>query len=370
MKAIWHLLLVAVVAALCSSCGKNEFEIDIKLPQNMSNTFTLVYYASDKHKGWVTQSAITVSSGHGRETCVTRNPTVVWVDPDRRGSSVALAFYAERGDKIEIRGEELDPLSWEVVGNDINEEWSKWRIAHLKDLQTGVAARINSAVAEYVKGHTDSELSTLLLLTTYVRREDEEGFARLWNSVSADAKSAELLAAVGRADVQTALPVDAPVAIGELKLHCMGESIATVKPSRFDASLYYFWSGVNGENSRSADIDSIKHLLGEERGGKLLDVTDIALTADSMKWLNKARADSLGTLKWRRAWAPGGRMHSSIQSFAIPASPWFVVLDRSGRPVYRGAAAGDALKTVRETLRKAPARKQSAPADTTKQKRS
>lgn len=370
MKAIWCLFWLAAVAMLCSSCGKNEFEVEIKLPQNMSNTFSLVYYASDKHKGWVTQTAITVTSGKGLETCVTRNPTVVWVDPDRRGSAVSLAFYAERGDKISIEGEDLDPLSWKVSGNDINEEWSKWRIAHLSDLKSGAPAKINAAVAEYVGKNSDSELSTLLLLTTYIRRDDEEGFARLWNSVSADAKSGELLAAVGRADVQTALPVDAPVAIGELKLHCMGESIATVKPARFDASLYYFWSGVNGENSRKGDIDSLKKLVGEERGGKLLDVTDIALTADSMKWLNMVRADSLKSVKWRHAWAPGGRMHSSIQSFAIPASPWFVVLDRSGRPVYRGAASGDALKKVRELLRKAPARKAAAPTDTAKQKAS
>lgn len=360
MKTKYLSVLLALVCLL-TGCAKNEFEIEVTLPAKVTRTYSVMYYASDRKKGWLTETVLNVTSGQGKLQGITRNPTLVWLNYGNNGGE--LAIWAERGDHITVTGDDSDPLTWTISGNDVNESWSKWRKDNIAALRSRDAKKVNTAVARYVDGNADTQLAALLMLTTYVRREDEAGFTRLWNKIPAKIKSVELLTAVGRADLLTAAPIDPPVKVGPFKLHCLGDTMLTVRPADADVSLIYFWTG--DENGRGRDIDSVKKIVREDHDGRLLDVTDVALTQDSMSWINKTRTDSVGNLKWRRGWAPGGRMNKVLLPFALPSSPWFVVLDAKGNQIYSGAEAGEALKVARRQLRTAPARKK-APADSVK----
>lgn len=348
------LLLIFLLAVVLASCGKSEFTIDVQLSKPVNESYGILYYASDKRKGWITETALTLQGGKCSEHCATRNPTVVWVS--RSGQRVAqVAFYAGRGDNIEITGDDGDPLTWRIGGNSINEEWSRWRIENIATLRGGNAEKVNAAVAAYVGKHRDSELSTLLMLTTYDRHADEQGYAKLWNSIDSDAKDGDLIAAVGRADQLTAAPVDEALKIKQMDIHCKGETIMNIRAADYDALAIYFSRG--DEPDRRGHLDSLRRLFSGRPEGKRLGITDISLARDSMSWLNNLRADSLAKAEsWLHGWAPGGRMHSSVVMFDIPRSPWFVVLDGSGRQAYRGDAAGKAMSAARELLRKAPVR--------------
>ncbi len=362
-------LLIAFLAALVfTGCGKNEFRVEATLPASVTQVYEMTYYASDSKKGWITETVLSINQGKGAVTCVTHNPSMVWLAVT--GSTVpAVAFYAERGDKITISGGDADPLTWDIGGNDLNERWSKWRQQNAAALRSRQSKLINPAVAKYVKAHKSDVLSAVLLLTSYVRSDNEREFADLWNMLDADARDQEIITAIGRADKLAAAPVDKPVRITDLKLHAMGESIATVRPASADALLLYFWQG--NEPQRRGDIDSLRALMKEqhERAGKRLTAVDVALTADSMSWLNTVRLDSADSKGWLHTWAPGGRMHSSIYALDIPSTPWFVVIDSLGNQTYRGAESKAALKQVRELLRKAKTRVDKAPADTTTAKK-
>lgn len=357
-------LFMAFLAALVfTSRGKNEFHVETMLPASVTQVYELTYYASDSKKGWITETVLSVNQGKGAVTCVTRNPSMVWLAVT--GSTVpAVAFYAERGDKITVSGEDADPLTWDIGGNDLNERWSKWRQQNAAALRSRQGKLINPAVAKYVKENKSDILSTVLLLTSYVRSDNEKEFADLWNMLDADARDQEIITAIGRADKFAAAPVDKPAHVTELKLHAMGESIATVRPADADALLLYFWQG--NEPQRRSDIDSLRAVIREqrERAGKRLTAVDVALTADSMSWLNTVRLDSADCKGWLHTWAPGGRMHSSIYTLDIPATPWFVVVDSHGNQAYRGAESKAALKQVRALLRNAKAQKDKATADT------
>ncbi len=362
-------LLIAFLAALVlTGCGKNEFRVEASLPASVTQVYELTYYASDSKKGWITETVLSVTQGKGAVTCITRNPSMVWVAVT--GSAVpAVAFYAERGDKITISGKDADPLTWDIGGNDLNERWSKWRQQNAAALRSRQGKLINPAVAKYVKANKSDILSTVLLLTSYMRSVNEKEFAELWNMLDADARDQEIITAIGRADKFAAAPIDKPVRITDLKLHAMGESIATLRPADADALLLYFWQG--NEPQRHADIDSLRAVMKEqrERAGKRLTAVDVALTADSMSWLNTVRLDSADCRGWLHTWAPGGRMHSSIYTLDIPATPWFVVVDSRGNQAYRGPESKAALKQVRALLSKAKAQKDKAPADTTTAKK-
>ncbi len=362
-------LLIAFLATLVlTGCGKNEFRVEASLPASVTQVYELTYYASDSKKGWITETVLSVTQGKGAVTCITRNPSMVWVAVT--GSAVpAVAFYAERGDKITISGKDADPLTWDIGGNDLNERWSKWRQQNAAALRSRQGKLINPAVAKYVKANKSDILSAVLLLTSYVRSDNEMEFAELWNMLDADARDQEIITAIGRADKFASAPIDKPVRITELKLHAMGESIATLRPADADALLLYFWQG--NEPQRHADIDSLRAVIKEqrERAGKRLTAVDVALTADSMSWLNTVRLDSADCWGWLHTWAPGGRMHSSIYTLDIPATPWFVVVDSRGNQAYRGPESKAALKQVRALLSKAKAQKDKAPADTTTAKK-
>lgn len=356
--------LAAALMTLLSSCAKNEFKVEVELRSPVNESYSLTYYVSDKKKGWITENAVTVQNGRGMVRCITRNPTLVWIS---RGSTHNndVAFYAERGDKIAVTGKDGDPMTWEIGGNDINEEWSAWRIKNADALRSRNAEKINAAVKGFVEKNRDSEVSVLLMLTTYDRQSDEKGYAALWNKIDEDAKTPEILAAVGRADQLTAARVEAPSRVQELKMHCVGETIMSVKPAVSDALLMYFWTSET--SSRKSDIDSLRAIYKENHGGKLLKIMDVALARDSMSWLSEVRRDSLPGEHpdWLRAWAPGGRLHSSVVALSIPSSTWFIVMDRTGRQVYRGMEVKEALRQTRATLKKAPARKAPAKKDST-----
>ena len=352
MKFKWHILLTACIILLgASGCLKNRFSvtIDLQTPDSRtSNTYRMLYYASDDKKGWITETAITVTAGKGKEELITRNPTIVWIF--RGGNKPITAFYAERGDDIEIIGKSADPLDWEIKGNELTEEWSKWRLENVKTLRSGNAKAINAAIKKYVEAHKDGQLSTVLMLTTFNRYADESLFVKLWNMIDEDAKEPKLLTAIGRADQLTGSKADSPQAIKQLQLHTSADTIIERKMQDAGATVLYLWHG--DDYSRPQDFDTLRTLYKKYRADSRLQIIDIMLDRDTMSWSSRLGTDSLKapSTRWLHAWAPGGEMHSSIEKLRVRHTPATIVLDSRGAERFRGESVSKAAGAAEKVL--------------------
>lgn len=344
MKKISPFCILFMLMVLLQGCVKNEFALDFKLDASVSTTLRMVYYASDSKTGWYMDQVAPVEKGVCESKCVTRNPTLVFLFLSS-AKDPSLIVYAERGDRIEITGKGADPRGWSVGGNEINEDWTEWRLANLAALQSNDPAKINAAVEAYVNKNRDSELSALLLLTAFSRRHDEKLFSRLWNSLSEKARPEELVGLVGRSDRLSAGELGKAPDLGVLRLHVYGDSLVEMKPSAAKATFLLF----SRETDAGAGIiaDSMKNLISRYAGQNF---ARISFDSNSYSWSRLAREDSLENALY--AWMPRAEASPEAMRLEVARTPWIVVADSKGTIAYRGDDASKAASAFRNIMNK------------------
>lgn len=322
--------LVLIVLALMSltSCIKNEVKVEVQLPPDVNDAYRLTYYASDPQKGWYAETVIPVQKGKGEVICYTRNPTIVYV---MHNSNVPeAAFYAERGDKVKITGSDIDPYSWSIGGNKINEQWSEWRLKNKEALMGRDAKKINLAVTEYVNSNPDKPLAAILLLVYYDRRNDEAGFRKLWKKLKGDALSQEWAQLVAPTDLPEGMPMERQK-VEEMILHTAGSGADTLTFGKKPLMLF-FWR--TDDSDRDENMTKLRQLRKDIPDSAKNRITDISFEMDSIYWRNSLSRDSLQGVM--RAWVPTGETDSVVIRLDIPRTPYVLVYDRKGAEVYRG----------------------------------
>lgn len=343
VKNIYRLIPILLLALLMGGCLKNEVKVSFKLSGEISETYILGFYASDRVKGWYSEIPVTL---HGKEwgaTCITRNPTLVFVSSGN--GQFLSAFYAERGDDIEITGD-LDPLSWNITGNDINEEWSEWRLKHREALSRKNWSSTNEAVGEYVKEHSENPLSTILLLVYYNRNEDPEGFDSLWKSLRGEAKEPKWTELVGPADMVNG-DIVSPQSVGRIVLSSLGAGVDTIEIGKKPV-LLYFWRG--GDDDRSFNMQELRKISREYSDSTKRIIADISFETDSTSWSYRLPADSLRGVS--RCWLPIGENDSVMMRLGVDQTPYIIVFDSKGKATYRGKSMEKASATFRGVMGK------------------
>lgn len=337
--------IIVILFALSALCGciRNAFRIEVALADDFTHTYRVQYYAAVSDGGRYVESAIPVSAGKGEIEGATRYPTIVYLFDS--GEMPVLIFYAERGDKIKITGKGTNPAAWDVGGNEVNEAWSKWRHDNLDALEKRDPQEINKAVAAYVKANPATKLATLLMLTTYNRREDEKGYLELWNAIPEKFKSPELLKAVGRPDQFTSdiLPPDD---LGSLRLHAFRDTVITLDSKVGKITLLWFRRSEN--NLLTDEVkDSLRSLHRTFGDSSKLRIAEIAFEPDTVTWVREVLADSTG---WIHAIVPAAEASEDAMRLQVGRTPFFIVADKAGRQRYRGsdlkAAVAEARKLV------------------------
>lgn len=320
-------LIVICLTLLLGSCTKNEFKIHFDFGESkVTESVKVVYYSSDPVKGWITDESIPVVDGKAEALGITRNPSVVYVYSSN--NTLKCIFYAERGDEISI---DASGETWMVSGSDINEEWSQWRKKHENDFLGLSYGVLNKDIEAYVKEHKDSKLSTLLLCTTYAAWQDPEGFERVWNMLGDDAKDPLLLVALGK-NSDSLRMVGNPQRIGTLSLHSHGDTVVKISTAKASKTIFIFWSSLE---YRKPIVRELKRMLkAKEIKGDSIAVVDINMQADTLGWSTIIRNDSVK--HWVRAWAPGAEQNNALVPFRIKADPYVVVVDSTGKQIYRG----------------------------------
>lgn len=320
----WISLLVFMV--FCS-CGKNEISLKFELPDNVNSTYRIIYYASDKKQGMIRETAVSITNGKGEINLPMVNPSLIYIfssshrEPD-------LVFYGNRGDKMVITGSSDDIRNWQVAGNKISEEWTKWRAENRKVLEGRGESDVNRAVAAYVEKHPDSDLSLVLLALYYSRRLDPAGFHKLYSGLSKDVvNNSELVSVISAGDLLEGQPLR-PTVPGKLIL--IGESgyADTLNLKDSKPSLLMF---VGRDGYGNTIGENLKTLTGEGKG----IIAEFYTDSDSLNWRGHMRADSIPGMK--RYFMPLGIVDTVAMTLGVDRIPYYVAIGEKGNIRYSGS---------------------------------
>lgn len=313
------LIFISIIFILISQgCLKSKFEISFELPPAVNSTYTLTYYASSSKQGKWIETGVLVQNGKGKMTLPASNPSVVMLS----GAGMSVYFYVERGDNIKIKGESADILSWNIGGNSINDDWSKWRRENESQIVSGNAEKINAAVESYVKKNPSNPLSALLLLYEYDRSKDNSGFLRLWKSLKGEAAKEKWITVSGRTDLYTNTPLSPPDFKKRHKiiLKSLDNGADTIVTGNVPVALL-FWR--NSDTDRTKMIDSLKSLRKAHPDSASYIIADICFEPDSMSWTSPLIRDSLHHTI--RAWNPIAEADSLYRSFGVERTPALII---------------------------------------------
>ena len=328
---------------LFMGCKKSEFNLEFTLSSDVTDNYNVNYYATDTKGGITIQAVASVRNGKCSLKGVTKLPTVVYITS--RTSLNPLILIAQSGEKIEISGEDKDPLAWQVEGSEINADLSKWRIENLETLQKNNADSVNLAVKTYVEENPRNPVSTILMLGYFHRHDDEREYADLMGSLSGEAKASQWLEMMGRTD-QLDHRYFYPARLQSLIMKASEKGVDTLMVNGRDPLMLLFWQ--TGYSDRKNIIDSIKALEKEVKDTCLL-LADVCLDVDSSAWRGAIRRDSLGE-NVKRFWTPAGVADPKMQKFKIDALPYFIVFDKEGNQNYRGADLASAMNEYRNLV--------------------
>lgn len=331
---------------------KNEFNVEFEFPKDHIGNYLMTYYAWDKRGGrWIEHTASIQEGGAGAKG-VTRLPTLVYIS-DASSPSNSIAVYVERGDVIKVSGEGKDMANWTVSGNKLSERWSDWRKSAYPEKNDSKA--FSKKIEDYVRKNPKDELSAILLLTEWNRREDPEGFVKLWNSVDKGVRSNQLVEMCGVTDllgVEFITTADGNLEyvkdskMKELALRSRDNGMDTLKFNK--PTILYFFSENN--NERREVRDSLKVLLKAYPDSSKRVIADIYMDSDSVTWCNAIRRDSLEGVV--RAWQPRGVAEEDMVRIGVTRLPWFVVKDRNAKETYAGSDLKEAMAAFRKAAGK------------------
>lgn len=341
-----------LMALMLGGCAKNEFKVDFEFPKDHVGNYMMTYYAWDSHGGRWIEHTVSIQEGKASVDGITRQPTLIYIS-DASQPGTYMMVYAERGDEIKVSGEGKDMASWTVTGNKLSERWSAWRkgaYPKKKDIKT-----LHKSIEEYVKGNPKDELSAILLLTEWNRREDPEGFVRLWNMIDKDSRSQQLIDICGATDflgVEFITDADGNLEYAKdpkmniLPLRTRDRGLDTLKLNK-PSFLYFF-----GENNaaRRETADSLKFLLRAYPDSSKHVMADVYMDSDSTTWVNAIRRDSLKGMT--RAWQPRGLAEGSMVRLGVRRLPWFVVKDKDAKEAYAGSDIKEATAAFRKLMGK------------------
>lgn len=344
-------LLIAAVCLLllATGCGKKEFVVDFSLDSEVNGNFRIIYFASDARNAFWMESAAPVEGGKYHFTGPLVRPSLVYVFSHSDTEPSAI-FYVEKGSVITVTGKGNNPSTWSFDGNKLTKEWSDWRLANSDALASSDPGKVNEAIAAYIVKNQDSRLSPLLLLTSYNRNVDPEGFMRLWKKIPEKVRGDKVVKLASAAEFASSVPFSpqgtelsyAPVRkMEKLRIHSLRNGLDTVTPDR--PTLLWFWH--REDSGRNGAIDSLRAVVKAWPDSAARNIVDISLDPDSVSWAGSCSGDSLKSTV--RGWMPQGEVSPLAMKLGVVSTPAYIVADKTGKIVYRGSVIKDALGKFR-----------------------
>ena len=222
----------------------------------------------------------------------------------------------------------------------MSQRWAKWINENSATLKGRNAAAINAAVAKYVTANSNDILSTLLLVSEYDASINTAEAEKLASSIAKEVRPDHIIGAWLGANerVQAA---EATSKVLPIPYVGMNDSLETYRPADTRYSLLTFTCESAGRNDTL--LDGLKRLHKEYPRGRKLGIVDFSLDDDTNAWRRVARADSV---TWPSAWAAGSLAAPGVDRLGIPALPFYVVVDSTGRQIMRTRSATRAIEVM------------------------
>lgn len=351
LSRVW-MLLVLLLPLITGSCIENKFDVEMDITGAGTTSYRLLWHASSAKQSMLMETVIALQGGKGIGKLPTKYPCIVYVFTGTSQQPVT-AFYARRGDKIKITGKNDDPMSWRITGNDLNEAWCQWRIDHRKDLDGGWM-EINQAVASYVKGHRDDELSTVLLLTTYDRRANEDEFRRLWESLDDGAKPQRLTEALSRSDI-SGMTTGKNESLRDFAMRAIRERPDTLHPAPLCDTLHPLRVAATilliaaDESESRAAKDTLRALARQYPDSAKRLIAHIYTDPDSVAWRMQMERDTLPGVA--ELWTPASLCDAELIRIGVNRNNFMIVAGSNGRQIYRGSDAARAASAFRRLMK-------------------
>lgn len=337
-KILPHLLMAVMAMLLWACSDDNTFTIQGTVDGGRTMNLRIIYTGED-----VTNNVLTASrdgkfafKGHAPEG----GALVRVTDNDFRPLATV---FVHNGDKISMTIDATNPYGYTATGNDITERLGQFVTANAKTLALRTPKTTNALIANYVKGHRDDMVSTILLVTEYFVGNDPVGAGKLLETIARPARP-DLLTAEWIASNRHTGGEQVRAKVLPIRYLDRGDTVKTFDPKKAHVNLLVF---TNIESGRRDSIIDALRTLNERRAKGRFAMLDFSMDTDTINWSRNARTDSV---KWPTAWAVGSIAAPGVDRLGIPSLPYFIVADSTGRQVYRGSSLTRA-RAVIDSLR-------------------
>lgn len=322
----WISGIFAVLVLLAAGCSDDaQFRVSGHVEGNPTMNLRVGYYSRGAYQTLVTAAREGDFEFFGNAP----QPAVIEIfDYDNR---LLGRGYISNGQSLEFALDPSDFYATEAGGNDESNRWSTFLRTHAEVLGTG-GTSANAAIAEYIGGHRDDVVSTLLLTYHYDASIDALGADSLLELISAAARPAVLTDAL---NYQLQRLVTATDTLHEL-LYYDGDSARTFTAAGHRAAVL----AIDDKDCRSDSIVAALQAMHSRRGSRLLELSS---DADMTTWRVHMNLDSAD---WERGWTSAVAAAPQFENLGITAVPYFIVCDSVGRMVYRGPSATLALDAL------------------------
>lgn len=344
-----HLLRLAAAffaAVIAMSCGRRDtFTITCETDRSLQRMIVFSYVDGTG----VRQSTIPLEKGKASLTVPV--PATTLVSATLADGTYLAECIVSGGDNVKVKFKldsegsgQVSKVS--VKGSKPTDRLRKFETAYDSLIAAGYSADLNRAVAGYIDSHRDDPVSTVLLLRYFDARDRETGADSLLRLIDTQARPAALLRNYGAVTAPYLNPGDAE-RVYNFTLLTERDSVKTIRMNAARQNLVAFLSPGDEGSKQTAEL----RRLWEEHDTLRLQLIDYCLYGDSAQWRAATSRDSVG---WIRVWAPGGAGGQAVRRLNIPRQPFYILIDSTGRQIYRGSSLEDARRKAYDNLVKRP----------------
>lgn len=330
-------ILSAITLLLAVACSDNEqFRVNGTIEGNPTLNLRIGYYADGAYRTVITAAR----EGEFEFFGSAASPALIEImDYEYRPLA---RLYGVNGETYEVKLDRKDPYAIDIRGNRTNEEWSRFLRDNAEALRAG-GATANEAIAAYIAANPSNIISTLLLLTAYDSSLSPLEADSLLALIEPQARPSHLTEGY-TASLQRLMATADEAEVMAIPYYLRRGEFPLLKAADSPYTLLTFTNRSTRDDRLLATLRSI-HKSAEKKHLKLID---LSLDNDTVEWRGSVRSDSAA---WTQGWVAGNVSAIGVDKLAIPALPFYVLCDSTGRQIYRGANL-DRAKAVADSILK------------------
>lgn len=316
-------LLIILIAASCSK--KKYFTISGQIEGLGAQTISITYFADGGIKRQSHPAVDGKFALRGQSSVAT-----LCIVESYDGSELATLVVSD-GDEITIKGQLGNPASFQVKGNAPSSKIAQWSADNAALLSSRNAAKINEAVAEFIRNNRKDVAAAALLVTKFYTPGFEQLADSLLTGIDPAVRRPEILQGYNSL-LAAQLTKHQAGEINAFNICLRNDSTVQFNPATQSYSILAFRPATSSAND--SVVKTLRRLV-KDHPKRRLKILEISMARDSALWKQSTARDSA---TWLQAWAPGSVASREFHKLAIPVLPFFILTDSTGMQVYRGSS--------------------------------